>query len=511
MIMNSLQINKKLLVVFCFILIFIAVPCLLAEGESASLYLSPYQGTFFIGTTFDISVFVNTEGNSINAVQVDLEFSPDLLQVTSPTAGSSFISVWADQPFYSNKQGIISFKGGVPSPGIKTSAGLVSTISFRVKAPGIATISFSDSSKVLLADGKGTNILKNTAIGNYTLIISPPEGPELFSPTHPSLTTWYKNNNPSFFWHTEPGVTDFSYSLDQDPQGIPDNISEGEENSVTFNDVKNGIWYFHIKAKKGGVFGGTTHYPLHIDTVSPQEFKIDIETIGGVTGSRFFAYFSTDDLLSGIDYYEVSIVDLSDSASEANPFFIEVVSPHRIPFEKAGKYAIIAMAYDKAGNYTEAKTTLNIVNSFIFYDSKGLRIKDLFFPWWLAYIILLIGVVLGILIYQRKQKKNLAVRLRKEVKQAEKEIEDVKKLEEKIQKMKSEEKKEVEEAERLARKLRSEESPPEKKIENVEKPEEKIHEMKPEKEKEAEKLEILARKLRGEESPFNNDQSNKGI
>ncbi|KKL28592.1 hypothetical protein LCGC14_2373610, partial [marine sediment metagenome] len=189
MIMNNLQINKRLLVVFCFILIFITVPRLLAEGESASLYLSPYQGTFFIGTTFDVSVFINTEGSSINAVQVDLEFSPDLLQVTSPTAGSSFISVWADQPFYSNKQGIISFRGGVPSPGIKTSAGLVSTISFRAKAPGTATISFSDSSKVLLADGKGTNILKNTAIGNYTLIISPPEGPELFSPTHPSLTT----------------------------------------------------------------------------------------------------------------------------------------------------------------------------------------------------------------------------------------------------------------------------------------------------------------------------------
>jgi hypothetical protein len=454
MIMNNLRINKKLLVLLCFIWLIVAHP-LLAEGESASLYLSPYQGTFFVGTTFDVSVFVNTEGNSINAVQIDLEFSPDLLQVTSPTAGSSFISVWIDQPFYSNKQGIISFKGGVPSPGIKTSAGLVSTISFRAKTSGTATISFSDSSRILLADGRGTNILKSTAIGNYTLIISPPEGPKLFSPTHPSLTTWYKNNNPNFFWQKDPGVTDFSYSLDQDPQGIPDNIPETEQNSITLNDVKDGAWYFHVKARKGGVFGGTSHYPLRIDTAPPQEFKIDIEAVSGITGSRFFAYFSADDLLSGMDYYETSVVNLSGPEKEANPFFIEAVSPYRIPFEETGKYAIIAIAYDKAGNYAEGRTTLNIITPFISYDSKGLRIKDLFFPWWLVCIVLLIGIVVaGVSRYQRQQRKDLAGRLRKEVEEAEKEIKDVKKLEEEIHKMKFEEEKEVEEAKRLARKLR---------------------------------------------------------
>lgn len=460
MIMNNLRINKKLLVLTCAIFVFIIAHPLLAEGEGASLYFSPYQGTFFIGTTFDVSVFVNTEGNSINAVQVDLEFSSDLLQVTSPTAGSSFISVWADQPFYSNKQGIISFKGGVLSPGIKTSAGLVSTISFRAKALGTAFISFSDSSKVLLADGKGTNILKSTAIGSYVLIIPPPEGPKLFSPTHPSLTTWYKNNNPNFFWQKDPGVTDFSYSLDQDPQGIPDNIPETEQNSITFNDVKNGTWYFHVKARTGGVFGGTSHYPLNIDTAPPQEFKIDIEAVSRITGSRFFAYFSADDLLSGMDYYEISAVNLSGLEKEINPFFIEVVSPYRIPFEETGKYAVIVMAYDKAGNYTESRTILNIITPFVSYDSKGLRVKDLFFPWWLVYIVLLIGIVIaGVLRYQLQQRKDLAGRLRKEVEQAEKEIEDVKKLEEKIHKMKPEEEKEVEEAERLARRLREAKPP----------------------------------------------------
>lgn len=282
------------------------------HGAGVSLYLSPRSGTFSVGSTFDVSIFVNTEGNSINAVQVDLKFPPNLLQVTSPTAGSSFISVWADQPFYSNREGVISFKGGVPSPGINTSAGLVSTITFRTKAPGVATISFSDSSRVLLADGKGTDILKTTMIGEYTLIISPPEGPRIFSSTHPSLTNWYKDNNPNFHWEKEPGVTDFSFSLNQDPKGIPDNVSEGSFTSTVFNDVADDILYFHLKAKKGGIWGGTSHYPIQIDTTPPKDFDINIEEIGKITGSRFFAHFSTVDLLSGIDYYEVSTVELSD-------------------------------------------------------------------------------------------------------------------------------------------------------------------------------------------------------
>ena len=195
--------NKILLAVISLILVAFSVLPGAVKAESASFYLSPSSGTFFMGSTFDVSVFVNTEGNSINAVQVDLKFPPDKLQVVNPTTGKSFIEVWADQPFFSNKDGLISFKGGVPSPGIKTSGALVSTITFRAKVPGTAKIYFLDSSKVLLADGKGTDILKTTMVGEYYFIIPSPEGPKVTSPTHPSFTIWYKDNNPSFSWERE--------------------------------------------------------------------------------------------------------------------------------------------------------------------------------------------------------------------------------------------------------------------------------------------------------------------
>ena len=426
-----------------------------AEERGALLYLSPKSGTFYVGSTFDISIFVNTEGNSINAVQADLKFPPNLLQITSPTAGSSFISVWADQPFYSNKEGIVSFKGGVPSPGINTSAGLVSTITFRAKASGTALISFLESSQVLLSDGKGTDILKTTMVGEYILIIPPPEGPKVFSSTHPSLTTWYKDNNPGFYWEKENGVTDFSYSLDQDPQGIPDNIPEGDQNSITFNDVGDGIWYFHIKAKKDNVWGGVSHYPIQIDITPPKEFSVDIERIGRITGLRFFAYFSANDLASVIDYYEISVIDLSDPQASANPFFMEVVSPYQVPFKSTGKYAILVKAHDKAGNFTESRSVLTILSPFISYTEKGVRIGVLFLSWWLIYF--LVGLVLILMVFGARRilrRKNLTKSLKKEVAEAEKEIEDVKKLEKKIRETRDLEEEVKKESERLAEKLK---------------------------------------------------------
>lgn len=426
-----------------------------SRAAGASLYLSPYSGTFFAGSTFNVSVFLDTEGNSINAVQVDLKFPPELLQVTSPTAGESFISVWADQPFFSNKEGLISFKGGVLAPGIETSAGLVSTITFRAKALGVANISFLDSSKVLLADGKGTNILKTTMTGEYILVVPPPEGPKVFSATHPSHTRWYRDNNPVFSWEKEVGVTDFSYSLDQDSTGVPDNVSEGDQTSTTFNGIADGVWYFHIKAKKGGAWGRPTHYPLHIDSTSPRKFQIDIRAVSRFTGARFFAYFSTDDLLSGVEHYEISVVDMSDPQAAANPFFVETVSPYKILYEGPGKYMVLVRAYDEAGNFSQEESVLTIVTPFISYTEKGIRTGGLFLPFWVIYsLILLIIIFLSFGIYSLLRRKNLRRRLKKEVAEAEKEIGDVEKLEERIREMRTLEEEAGMAAERLAERLK---------------------------------------------------------
>jgi hypothetical protein len=396
-----------------------------ARAAGASLYLAPSEGTFFVGSTFDVSVFVNTGGNDVNAVQVDLKFDPTKLQVASPTAGRSVISIWIAQPTYSNTEGTISFKGGIPTPGINTSAGLVSTITFRAIAPGTTTISFLDSCQVLLNDGKGTNILNSKGRGVYNLIIPPPEGPKVFSSTHPDQNKWYKNNNPTFSWEKEEGVTEFSYSFDQDVTGNPDNIPEGDHTSVSYSDVKDGIWYFHVKAKKDSTWGGTSHFSVQIDSTPPAGFTPIVEGGTKTSEKQPLISFLTTDALSGIDHYEIKTIDVTREKEErATGFFVEASSPYRLPRLDIGRYLIIVRAFDIAGNFQEGTVKIQIFPEGIFFTEKGIHYKDIIIPWILVFLVifvLLLLVMVLITLFWRKRKK-IAERRKKELEEIEEKL-----------------------------------------------------------------------------------------
>ena len=361
------------------------------EAVGASLYFSPASGTFFVGSTFDVSVFINTGGENVNAVQVDIKFDPTKLQVASPTAGKSFIEVWVSQPTYSNVKGEMNFIGGVPTPGINTSAGLVSTVTFRAISPGETTVLFLASSKVLRNDPEGTNILTSTGRGVYNLVIPPPEGPRIFSTTHPDTNKWYKDNNPTFCWEKEEGVTDFSYSFDQDPKGIPDNVSEGDYTCISYSEVKDGIWYFHVKAKKAEVWGGTSHYLVQIDTTPPAIFIPTVEPSPKTTQSQPLISFMTTDALSGISYYELKYIDISPEKKEEEVgFFREVFSPYKLPSLEVGKYLVVVRAYDIAGNFREGTVKIQILPGKIIFTKKGIQFREIIIPWWVLILILII-------------------------------------------------------------------------------------------------------------------------
>jgi len=378
----------------------------IAKAEGASLYLSPSAGSFFIGSTFNVSVFVNTGGEDVNAVEVNLKFDPEKIQVASPTAGKSFIEIWIAQPTYSNTRGTISFVGGVPSPGINTSAGLVSTLTFRAIAPGKTSIVILENSKVLRNDSKGTNILTSTGRGTYNLLIPPPEGPKIFSPTHPDQNKWYKNNNPTFSWEKEEKVTDFSYLLDQDSTGVPDNVSEGSHTSVSFSNLKDGIWYFHLKAKKENVWGGTSHYLVRIDTTPPAFFTPKVEPSNKTTERQPLVFFITTDALSGLSYYQIKYINItSGKKEEGTAFFVEASSPYRLPSLEIGKYLVVVRAYDKAGNFREGTVEIQILPKGLLINKKGIQFRKIFFPWWLLLLIVILILILISISLWRKHRK----------------------------------------------------------------------------------------------------------
>lgn len=391
--------------------VFVGAVFLLVAGatsaNAATLRLTPPTGTFAIGSTFDVSIFLNTQGQTINALDIILRFSPAQLQVVSPTTGRSIIDVWASQPSFNNATGEIRLQGGTPG-GINTSQGLISTITFRARQIGPTALRFDDNSRVLLHDGKGTDILRDVQGALYQIALPPPAGPLVVSETHPDQTKWHSIPNAVLHWEPVAGATAYSYVLNREPVDIPDAIAESDRTNVTYRNLADGQHYFHIRAMRDGVWGGITNFAINIDTTPPANFPIEIIPSSRTVRRQPVIQWRTTDVLSGIHRYELALIPLSppETANAANkPFFIEAGSPH-IPHQlPLGAYDVIVRAYDNAGNYREAAKRLHIVAAaFSFTDETGLIISSrVTVPWiwiWGIGIFLLAG--LGFVAYRLK-------------------------------------------------------------------------------------------------------------
>ena len=367
-------------VFFCF-LFFVFGLANETKAANASLYLSPSTGSYTTGNTFLVQLKVNSGGVAINAVDGTLIFNPDKLEVISISKTDSVLSLWVQDPTFSNSLGTINFAGGKPSPGYSGAAGTVINITFRARTAGTATLTFAAGS-VLADDGKGTNILSSLGSGSYTLSgktvtpITPPaetgetytppastsntpSAPVVSSPTHANENQWYSNNDPEFTWKLPSDVTGVSLLLHEKPTANPGSESDGLLTSMKFDDVEDGIWYFHIKFRNGYGWGETTHRKILIDTQPPEPFQVVVDNDDDSTNPSPEFLFETTDSLSGIEYYEVILNKEVHGTSTAeniknNPYKPLPLSP--------GKYTLEVKAYDKARNFSQASTDLTIIS-----------------------------------------------------------------------------------------------------------------------------------------------------
>lgn len=357
---------------FVLVLLILSIISLSLPGvvKAASLYLSPASGSYQVGKTFSITVYITSSEQAMNAVSGVISFPTDKLEVTSISKSGSIIGLWVMEPSFSNSTGVVNFEGVILNPGFIGSDGKAVSVTFKVKGTGEALVTLS-SGLILANDGSGTNIL--TSLGsaefNLTESISEPEpsvpeattpsetiiqtttnvppAPKIFSPTHPNQDEWYSDNKATFNWVLPQDVTDVNILADQYENTNPGTRSDGLINTYTYEDVEDGIWYFHSRFKNRNGWGEVSHFRFQIDTQHPEPFKIKFV---GPHGLRPSVLFNTTDSLSGIDYYRVKIGE-SDFESVDSKDFIES-NPYSLPPQKPGKKVIIVQAFDRAANYT---------------------------------------------------------------------------------------------------------------------------------------------------------------
>jgi hypothetical protein len=346
-----------------FVLIFFGVSIV----NAATLYLSPSSGSYAVGQSFGVSVYVSSADQAMNAASGLISFPPDKLEVASLSKTGSIFSLWVQEPTFSNSVGTVTFEGIVLNPGFTGSAGKIITVNFKAKTAGNVILTFSSGS-VLANDGKGTNILTGLGDANFSIdvvgpgapeIVTPaeatgtPEAPVISSPTHPDPNKWYAVKEAKFTWDVPKDTTTVRLLVGRIPHAIPTVTYTTPINSKEITDLADGTYYFHVRLRNAEGWGGVSHFRFQIDTQPPEPFAIKFLDGKETDNPQPTVLFDTTDTLSGINYYKIKIGE-GDFFTIAPEIEIMKSNLYTLSLQLPGKRTILVQAFDKADNYTTA-------------------------------------------------------------------------------------------------------------------------------------------------------------
>lgn len=149
-----------------FIILFISVFFFSHNAFATSLELNVDKTQVNTGEILNVTLFLNSQGESINTIEGDLKYDDNFIKPELVNIGSSFISFWVEKPDM-NTLGVIHFSGIIPG-GISTTHSEMFEVIFRAKNVGDTNLLLNNVN-VFLNDGKGTII--PTKINNINIKI----------------------------------------------------------------------------------------------------------------------------------------------------------------------------------------------------------------------------------------------------------------------------------------------------------------------------------------------------
>ena len=168
--MVSLFIKNKLSAIgYTFIGVMVLIVSLPTVINAATLTVNPPSGTYAVGKTFSVSFYNNSPTQSTNAVSGSFTYSSETLEIISFSKSGTILSLWTQEPSYSNTTGTGLFEGIILNPGFIGTTGKIVTYTFRVKSAGTGFIKIGSAS-ILANDGNGTNILTASTGATFTLV-----------------------------------------------------------------------------------------------------------------------------------------------------------------------------------------------------------------------------------------------------------------------------------------------------------------------------------------------------
>ncbi|MGB9597524.1 MAG: Ig-like domain repeat protein, partial [Candidatus Poribacteria bacterium] len=215
------------------------------------------------------------------------------------------------------------------------------------------------------------NAGNQSKVAYYKVQIDPnaPPAPKIFSDME-ITKEWSNRRDIRFLINSDvpSGIIGYSYVLDHNPLSTPSETVIDKTGKIEFQNLDDGIWYFHCKAKSGsGIWGQTSHFEFKIDT-TPPEISITYPENNKWYNKPISQYSGiVDDALSGIDWDRL-YYRYNDTQSS---FHIDTIQGNKwtdkdeIPHLNEGNAAIQVIVYDKAGNYAVTTPYIFMVDSSI--------------------------------------------------------------------------------------------------------------------------------------------------
>lgn len=419
---------------------------------AAEVAVSPATGTYTVGQSFTTTIQANPQGKSVNAVEAKFTFDNTKLSVVNVSKTGSVFSLWTTEPTFSNTAGTIEFGGGSPTP-FSARSNLVS-VTFRVLKEGSATVGVSSAS-VLAADGLGTDVYTGAGNGTFTLSPAttptpnptpeeepepeeepdseaaitfgdPPRAPEAGSTTFLDPEIWYASKVGIFTWDVPFDVDVLALDISTSSEFEPKTLYDPPTDQLSLNAkmLIDGVQYLTMQYKNQVGWGTILHRKLMIDSLPPENFALNVRAGNSATAFPLLT-FEANDVTSGIQKYEMTIagtepIDITPDEAKLG---------YMLKNLEDGTYTIKVIAYDFAGNKTEASTAVLItagwhppvevvVSSTLWDFFKGKN---------LVIIILLLAIIgqVARMMYVKKQHELKEQKLRKETKEIQDQMEKI--------------------------------------------------------------------------------------
>lgn len=124
------------------------------QAQAARIFIDSPKASFASGEEFIAQIFVDTEGETLNAVEGSISIPADLLTVNDVRDGNSIVNFWVEKPHNDQTNSELFFSGITPG-GFSGSKEYLFSVVMKTAKTGKGVI-LGKEIKALINDGRGT-------------------------------------------------------------------------------------------------------------------------------------------------------------------------------------------------------------------------------------------------------------------------------------------------------------------------------------------------------------------